>query len=421
MNKTIFYIFILLFTVACGTSQKTSINEPNNTYKHDEKTIHPQFVVFNVTDSVSELHFKIATKELLYTRPDGVNFSTNVLISYRLFNSYDLKTITDSNSVRLLDVNNNNADKYLIGKINVKAFPTNNYYLRVTVLDINKNVDVTTVILINKESDLNRQCFLVKSKINDAPIFQNYVKSEDELTISYKLKIGVNAYVRYYNRDFPTAAPPFSAYESKPFQYKPDSTYVIELSPLGEMNFKATKKGFYHIQLDTTNQEGITLYNFSELFPEIKKAEDMIPPLRFITSKDEYDELTNSINKKVAIEKFWLSSTGDNDRAKEVIRKYYNRVQDANKNFTSYLEGWKTDRGMIYLIYGSPNSIYRSENYESWTYGESNNINSLQFSFSKVNNPFTDNDFLLDRSFAYKQSWYIAVDIWRQGRTYLQN
>ncbi|MGZ4158392.1 MAG: GWxTD domain-containing protein, partial [Bacteroidia bacterium] len=122
-----------------------------------------------------------------------------------------------------------------------------------------------------------------------------------------------------------------------------------------------------------------------------------------------------------SIEKFWLACTGSQDRAKEIIRKYYNRVKDANLFFTSYIEGWKTDRGMIYLIYGAPNVIYRTANAEVWTYGEENNINSLSYSFLKVNNPFSDNDYTLERSSVYKQSWGSAVDIWRQGRTYLQD
>jgi hypothetical protein len=96
-------------------------------------------------------------------------------------------------------------------------------------------------------------------------------------------------------------------------------------------------------------------------------------------------------------------------------------VQDANYYFTSYLEGWKTDRGMVYLIYGSPNVIYRTLNSETWIYGEENNVNSLSYSFTKVNNPFTNNDYTLERSVVYKQSWITAVDIWRQGRTYLQD
>ena len=172
--------------------------------------------------------------------------------------------------------------------------------------------------------------------------------------------------------------------------------------------------------MDTTKREGVTIYYFSDFFPEIKRAEDMIPPLRFITTKAEYDELTSSTNQKAAIEKFWVNCVGNQDKAREVIRKFYTRMHEANIFYTSYIEGWKTDRGMIYLIYGAPNSVYRTANTETWTYGEENNINSLQYSFTKVANPFTDNDYSLERSSVYKQSWYSSVDIWRQGKLYLQ-
>jgi GWxTD domain-containing protein len=232
--------------------------------------------------------------------------------------------------------------------------------------------------------------------------------------------MSVSIFVRYYNRDFGLAPPPFSMSDPKPFQYRPDSTFVVQMNK-GHFEFVPQSKGFYHFQLDTSRREGLTLFNFGDQFPEVRKADDLVPPLRYITSREEYDELMASANKKIAVEKFWLNCTGNTERAKEVIRKYYNRVQDANKYFSSYLEGWKSDRGMVYLIYGAPNVIYRTPNSETWLYGEENNLSSIQYVFAKVNNPFTENDYSLERSTMYKQSWYVAVDIWRQGRTYLQD
>lgn len=422
MRRNYLYILIALVIIACGSSRKVVENKSSaSNYKHDVNTIHPEFAVFHVSDMVSELHFKINSKELLYTRPDGINFSSNLLIAYRLFSSYDSKEVLDSSSVRLVDVNNDNAAKFLVGKMNFNAVSPRSYCLRLTVTDLNRNSSVSSFIDIAKEDDLNRQNFLVKSKTDDVPLFHNYFKLNDTLVISYKAKMAVTLFVRYYNRVFPLAAPPFSVAEPRPFQYKADSLFTVQLNGSGTTTFLPTKKGFYHFQLDTTQRIGLTLYNFSETFPEIKKSEDLVPPLRFITSKQEYDELSSSTNPKAAVEKFWMNCTGNQDRAKEIIRKYYNRVKDANLFFTSYIEGWKTDRGMIYLIYGAPNVIYRTAWAETWTYGEANNINSLSYSFSRVDNPFSDNDYTLDRSAVYKQNWGIAVDIWRQGRTYLQD
>lgn len=421
MKKTLLYTLLILIIFACNSHKKLATKNDTSGYRHDANTIHPQFALYNKSDSITELNFKIASKELLYTRPDGQNFTSNVLVSYRLLPNYDSREIIDSTSARIIDVNNTGADKYLFGKMNVKAVGKHNFYLRVTITDLNKNISVTNVLNIDKENDLTRQNFLIKSKLKDVPLFCNYAKTGEEVTIQYKAKMAVNLYVRYYKRDFPLAAPPFSLGDPEPFKYKADSTFVLQLSSDGNVNFTVAKKGFYHFQLDTTKRDGVTIFNFSDLFPEVKKAEDMIPPLRFITTKPEFDEMMASTNKKNSVEKFWINCAGTQEKARDIIRKYYNRMQDANLYFTSYLEGWKTDRGMIYLIYGAPNTIYRSATSETWTYGEENNINSLQYTFSKVANPFTDNDYTLERSGVYKQAWYTAVDIWRQGKTYLQD
>ena len=123
-------------------------------------------------------------------------------------------------------------------------------------------------------------------------------------------------------------------------------------------------------------------------------------------------------NKKDAIDNSWLKITGNPDRGKSIIKKYYSRVQSANKHFASYIDGWKTDRGMIYIVYGPPDVVYRGSAMESWTYGEEGNLISLNFTFLKTPNPISDNDFVLDRSPIYKNSWYLAVDAWRQGIIY---
>ncbi len=244
MKKTIPFLFFLLIIASCGTPRKTTSTTQNSTYKHEANTIRPLFAIFHLNDTISELNFKISSKELLYMRPDGINFYSNVLISYRLLPSYDSKEIADSSSVRLVDMNNDNTDKFLLGKINVKAISGHTYFLRVTVADLNRNVDVTTVISVEKDNDLNRQNFLVKSKMTDAPLFRNYIKTNEELTITYKAKIGVTLYVRHYNRDFPLASPPFSTTDPRPFQYKQDNAFTLQLSADGSVNFTPQKKGF---------------------------------------------------------------------------------------------------------------------------------------------------------------------------------
>ena len=174
----------------------------------------------------------------------------------------DSKEILDSASVRLVDKNNDNSDKSLIGTINIKAKKGNSYVLRVKVTDLNKNSETNAVIAIYKQDDLNRQNFIVKSTETNTPIFKNYLTTSEPVSIQYKAQIGVSIYVHYYNREFPLAAPPFSLNDPKPFQYKQDSLFILQLDNLGTVNFTPSKKGFYHFQLDTTKKEGLTFFVF---------------------------------------------------------------------------------------------------------------------------------------------------------------
>jgi GWxTD domain-containing protein len=128
-----------------------------------------------------------------------------------------------------------------------------------------------------------------------------------------------------------------------------------------------------------------------------------------------------AVDQKKRIDKFWTDLGGSNERAKELIRKYYGRVLESNKQFTSYQEGWKTDRGMIYIIFGAPNRVTKRKNVEIWTYGEAANSSTTTFSFFRIKNPFTDNDYYLERNDLFKEPWYQAVDLWRQGKIYLDN
>jgi GWxTD domain-containing protein len=62
----------------------------------------------------------------------------------------------------------------------------------------------------------------------------------------------------------------------------------------------------------------------------------------------------------------------------EKMEAYFAKVEYANKNFKSYIEGWRTDMGMVYIIFGPPSNVDRhpfdidSKPYEVWTYYELN-------------------------------------------------
>ena len=163
---------------------------------------------------------------------------------------------------------------------------------------------------------------------------------------------------------------------------------------------------------------GLSVLVLGQEYPAIRTVSSMVRPLRYITTKQEYSTIEFSGDKKKDIDAFWYNMAGNTERAREIIKTYYSRVDLSNRFFTSDREGWRTDRGIVYVIYGPPNTVTKTINGESWIYNEKINLMSVEFNFHKVQNPFTDNDYSLSRSGGYKSSWYRAIDNWRQGRNF---
>jgi GWxTD domain-containing protein len=410
------WLFILNFS-SCTSSSRSTTNVQNivRVYNTKQDDLHPQFSIFHRTGTTTELHFKINSKELLYSKQVGDKiFSARIELKYRLISAYETSDILDSGTVVISDPFSS-APKDLMGKIDISATFTNNYLLRIDITDLNRVVSSKTFIHIDKLNHNSRQNFIVLSAKNKTPIFRDNIGRDENFIIKYRTP-AVKMHVRYYNRVFPLPAPPFASSNATPFDYNADSLFTLQKDETDTLGITLSKPGFYHIQADTNSNEGLTLFRFADDFPFVKKQKDLLEPLRYLTSKQEYELMTANNNSKKAVDSFWVTAGGDHDRARELVRKFYTKVEYANKYFSSYIEGWKTDRGLIYIVYGPPSVVYKASDSESWEYGEANNFNSLTFTFLKVINPFTDEDYRLERNPIFKTSWFNAVEMWRQGR-----
>ena len=100
--------------------------------------------------------------------------------------------------------------------------------------------------------------------------------------------------------------------------------------------------------------------------------------------------------------KFKRMTFSPNTSKNEIMIEYYARVQTANERYTNYFDGWKSDMGMVYIIYGDPSSIERypfsqnSKPYEVWDYYEINRrftfIDNTGFGDYRLTNPIWDQE-----------------------------
>ncbi len=409
---------IIIAAAGCGTSTKLSNQNLSYLYYKGSSIMHPEYQVYHVSDTVSRLYCSINTDEFLYSK-DGDNqyFTAAYSISYKLFSSFESKVVIDSSSATFV-YNKSEGRRQIINRIDFKAHSPNTYLLEVNTYDLKRKQSARMFVNIDKGSKYTRQYFKVDSKIKKQTNFDPVVHGKDVLEIKPVMKDVSKMYVKYFDINFAISLPPFSMQEAKKVRYRPDSLYEVTLNEEGIVESTMDKKGIYHFQIDTITREGLTFFHYYNDFPRLTTANQMIGPLRYITTKQEFTEMMAADNKKQAVDDFWINITGNPDRGKKVIKRFYTRVQDANRYFTSYLEGWKSDRGMIYIVYGAPDVVYKNSFSENWIYGEEGNLVSLNFAFVNVLNPLTDKDFKLDRSPIYKNSWYLAVDAWRQGIVY---
>ena len=413
-------LLLLLSIFACQTPSKISNQNLSYSYRKSDNILHPQFALQHITNQTSLIHFSISTSELLYVKSgDSKSFTARVALTYRLLPSYDAKVPIDTGSVIIIDKEFSDKPNLLIAKTEFNAAFPNNYVLEVVVQDLNRNISSKSILNIYKTSFQTAQNFLLTDTTYNQPIFRNVIRKEEVLNLKYTGGIKQSKlFVRYYSRQFPLPAPAFSSFSPKPFDYHADSIFSVAIDTSGIAQIHLEKLGFYHFQLDTTSKDGFTVYRFNEEFPYLTSPEELVPMLRFITTRQEYEDLMAQADKKKAIDDFWQKNGGNNERAKSILKTYYTRAQESNLFFTSYCDGWKTDRGLIYTIFGQPNTLYKQENSETWVYGEDASYKSLSFIFVKVINPFTENDYQLNRSDMFKDEWYKSVDAWRQGRAY---
>jgi GWxTD domain-containing protein len=413
--KWVFHLVILLLmTAACQAPSKVSLYNLVSLYQKESQFAPLESRVYHTSDTSSTLFVEVLYSNLVYQKdPYTGLYACSYRLSYKLTTDYESKEILQTSSVVSGDSLNYGKNSGIVHSFEFKAKYPGDYLLEISLFDFNRQAASVRYLDVKKTSMSGSQSFLVLNSSNSL-VFRNYVSGSEPVKIVTDNQELPFIFVNLYDRDFPVARPPYTEDKEPVFEFKPDSTFVIPVSN-GETDWiTLSNPGFYHFRKDTNSREGLTLYHYHDGFPELFTADELKQPLRYITTRKEYDTLMTDSNSKAAVDNFWLKTAQSPERAKVLIQKYYSNVEEANEYFTSYVEGWKTDRGLIYIVFGRPDYVYRGKDSEEWIYGEPQNRSSLRFTFVKVNNHFSDNDYMLLRSPTLKEPWFVTVQSWRR-------
>jgi GWxTD domain-containing protein len=394
--------------------EQSKIYSPGTTY------LHPEYLIFHHSDSLSQLIIKINTDELLFNQANPENaLQAKVKIRYQLIDITDNPTstiIADSATIEK-KIEKTPGKNYLVQTYVIKTQYGKTYSLKISFSDVLRGVNQSNYVFVNKTNRYSGQNFKTISRTNDMPMFKNYIFPGEKFRIINNMSGLKKLYIKYRKDDTPLPPPPFSVQTELAYNFTPDSLWAFPYVP--QQSYLFEHKGNYLITTDSLQNEGLFLINAGRSFPKVVEPDMMIPPLEYLTTTEEFNALKKEENSKLAVDNFWQKMAGNNlDMAREIIRIYYNRMFYANLFFTSYKQGWRTDRGMIYIIFGPPSAITKNATSETWEYYVRQDASNLTITFNKVASKYTENHYVMIRNDSYSRFWRMAVDSWRKGKAF---
>lgn len=168
--------------------------------------------------------------------------------------------------------------------------------------------------------------------------------------------------------------------------------YRLTLSDTIGHRYFQTEKKFYldnpHIKRvqspgATTNVRDLVVMVADELADEFRKAKYVATNAEIKT----FAEIKSAEGRRTFLAKFWSEIEKDRPPLFGIRRAdYLQRIGEANKRFrTTSREGWQSDRGRVFVLYGDPDEIERypstgeAKPYEIWHYYKIEN--GVEFDF----------------------------------------
>jgi GWxTD domain-containing protein len=212
------------------------------------------------------------------------------------------------------------------------------------------------------------------------------LQAGQQVMLHYELQDGEGKSL--FSREANFVAPEMIIYTSLPIPADKLSMGVTVLKIVAEQNgVKADASLSIYANVGVNPQPGQSLSAILE-------------PMRYIMDGKDWQALENASQEERTklFNAFWAARQPTTTKQEEnpLLAEFFVRVQEANVRFRwTTVEGWKSDRGRIFIIYGEPDIIQHQRDnrtvaavYEIWTYTEI----GRKFWFYDYNN---DGDFRL--------------------------
>jgi GWxTD domain-containing protein len=331
-----------------------------------------------------EVYYKIFNNKLTFVKSDG-KFKASYEVELSVLNKVN-KQVTGTSADEEYVVNTyeetQSPEDFLINMINLSLY-SGRYKLRIKFIDRNSG----------SESTLDEN-FTIPSRSKEKAMFSDieFVRELSDSTETSKFSRRGKKVIPSVDKNFGDPDPTLRIYYEIYTNQKESKTYDLayEMYNLGH-NFSDRETTqvvigpelFY--RFDSLSLAGVPGGDYflsiklSENHKEIAKIEEpfrvewsllsmlkndykkFIDQLRYAGTDEEIKKLREA-KEEERLQKwleFWkLKDPTPNTPENELRDEYYRRLRYANQNFAiSNKEGWETDMGMVYIVYGHPDEV----------------------------------------------------------------
>ncbi|MBN1632926.1 MAG: GWxTD domain-containing protein [Ignavibacteria bacterium] len=399
--KKILFTLTLFFLMLIQTGLYAQIIE-NKDFLFQEQYFYSEPLVFYVRDSMkarADVFIQIPLTTLSFKKNQSTQkFDAKYDLTINIYNSFGENIISNTSSETIS--NTDEQQKYLADnpEFRIKSYflKPDNYKLETTLRDrnnymeyksdkkffvpdfFNSEVSISSIMFLTdfKSDSLGKRIIfpLVTGNIGELKdiyiFYEIYNNSENTfpLSINYKILSENNTTLKEGN---------FSYVLSPGVNQRVDRLAPTDYST-----------GFFRLEFASNAYSTIFtqkdfVYKWSDLPMNMKDLDNAINQMVYIATDNQMDSLRKAptqAEKEKRFLQFWKSIDPSPKTSKnEVMNEYYNRIKIATDKFsTSYQEGWRTDMGMVFVIFGNPSSIERhpfdenSKPYEVWEYFDIN-------------------------------------------------
>ena len=378
--------FISSFLILLGVVYTQNLNQNIDQFKINS------FVRPVAKDSIEVLSFlEISNNTLQFLKKDGV-FEAQYEASIAILDSDNEKEYSELISDIITAKKYADTTSKVKRKIITSAFvlPLESYTVTSSLKDLDIKLSGKKEQKINLKSLINNASF----KIYD-PIFIKDSKGSwgfglNEFPIDSRRVIPTNDTISLYQYIVLNPgeyALTISVISDKKVQWKDSINASADSNVIGHLiniPIKDIDKRNLSIKVSVTQNNNTSSRAFpfniksTMLFEKIDNIDTALVQMNYILTSDEKKELKNL--KQSEKEKFFRKVWAKRDpvaqtKVNELMVEYYTRVGFAEENFSRGTSGgWKSDMGMVYILFGKPDDMVRSMNmqgsynYETWYY-----------------------------------------------------